>query len=835
MGIIFGQYDGTKSPLMKWYAEYTYERTSNTNVHVVMTVVGEIKNHKSTSYMGTGNGATVVVTATVDGVSKTYTLKQANETWQGDVNNPRSCSFEFDVASSTSGVSIPISYSVAPGRWTTASEVPTQSSSFSSPTLLYTPSTPEISNFHLGTSVPITIKQTHAELTHNVYWTLGERSGTVGTGIKNSVTFQTNVAWADQIPNATSGVGSIKCDTYAGDVLIGTRTIPFTAYVPDSVKPTCSVVVSLVNAYWGLAVKGYTKYKAEVAASGAYGSTISSYYISGGGYASSTPPYTSGVLNTVGDNKITVEVTDSRGRKGTAEATVKVYDYSPPSFSVAEAYRTDANKNKAKDGTYITTKATYSCSSVNGKNSVTCTVQYKKHLDASYTSAGSISSGGSVIFGNGALSLSAPYVVLLTLTDGIRNSSNPVTKEIPVGTMSRSFHIKKGGKGIGFGKIAETDNLVDSAWDIKAPNFQGKLNANDVVDASTMVVNAGTPTRKVIMNNNKRSEGYISRVALGLSNPSLAFSPALLSVGTNDGGTSWTDFTFETNGNMSSKAGTFVHSGNVGSYAVTPSNIQTYATPRKYWTSKVKGVTWSRLCYLGGHDLAGSYVLLNVRGMRTSVVYNDTFAITMSHYRAGTITKLSRSDYSVSGSYELRLVVSDDGNGYVEMKDNMAGATTSNEFSVYCNAEMFVAKECIGYTTVVSGETVPANCAVAASMEVTRDFENPPMVVGTEYLTTRFWNGKPLYTKLVEIGETPASGSSKSVNVAPAGSTIVSVSATGRSSDNLVCRTFPIYNNNGAIQATIRVTNQVDLTVSVHAWSFTSAYKVVAYVEYVKA
>ena len=475
MGIIFGQYDGTKSPLMKWHAEYTYERTSNANVHVIMTVVGEIKNHKSTSYMGTGNGATVVVTATVDGVSKTYTLKQANETWQGDVNNPRSCSFEFDVASSTSGVSIPISYSVAPGRWTTASEVPTQSSSFSSPALLYTPSTPTMSNVHLGSSVTIYTNQLHAELTHNIYWSLGGRSGTVGTGVKNSVTFQTNVAWADQIPNATSGVGSIKCDTYAGDVLIGTRTISFTAYVPDEVKPTCSVVVSLVNAYWGLAVKGYTKYKAEVAASGTHGSTISSYYISGGGYASSTPPYTSGVLNTVGDNKITVEVTDSRGRKGTAEATVKVYDYSPPSFSVAEAYRTDANKNKAKDGTYITTKATYSCSSVNGKNSVTCTVQYKKHLDASYTSAGSISSGGSVIFGNGALSLSAPYVVLLTLTDGIRNSSNPVTKEIPVGTMSRSFHIKKGGKGIGFGKIAETDNLVDSAWDVKAPKFQGNL------------------------------------------------------------------------------------------------------------------------------------------------------------------------------------------------------------------------------------------------------------------------------------------------------------------------------------------------------------------------
>lgn len=82
-------------------------------------------------------------------------------------------------------------------------------------------------------------------------------------------------------------------------------------------------------------------------------------------------------------------------------------------------------------------------------------------------------------------------------------------------------------------------------------------NMNDIADAANVYLNAGTVTRKIILTKTKNNQGYVSRVALGLTNPANQFSPAILSVGTNDGGTSWTDFYFNTSGRITSPAGTF--------------------------------------------------------------------------------------------------------------------------------------------------------------------------------------------------------------------------------------------------------------------------------------
>lgn len=143
MATTFGTYNGTIAPAMTWYATYEYTRTSNSNVQVIVTVVGDIINTSSSSYMGTG--ATVVVTATVNGSSQTYTLKSSSDTWAGNTNDPRSCSFTFNVASTSAGTSIPVSYSVAGSSCTAAAAVPTQSTTFSSPALLYT--NPTVNNF----------------------------------------------------------------------------------------------------------------------------------------------------------------------------------------------------------------------------------------------------------------------------------------------------------------------------------------------------------------------------------------------------------------------------------------------------------------------------------------------------------------------------------------------------------------------------------------------------------------------------------------------------------------------------------------------------------------
>ena len=136
MATTFGGYTGTVSPRMYWYASYDYLRISNSYVRVTLTVVGEIKNHASTSWMGTGNN--IVITGTAGGISQTYEIKSSSSSWYGNTNNPRSYTFTIDVPSSSAGASIGVSYSVAGTNYTAAAKVPTQSTSFSSPALLYT-------------------------------------------------------------------------------------------------------------------------------------------------------------------------------------------------------------------------------------------------------------------------------------------------------------------------------------------------------------------------------------------------------------------------------------------------------------------------------------------------------------------------------------------------------------------------------------------------------------------------------------------------------------------------------------------------------------------------
>lgn len=76
-------------------------------------------------------------------------------------------------------------------------------------------------------------------------------------------------------------------------------------------------------------------------------------------------------------------------------------------------------------------------------------------------------------------------------------------------------------------------------------------------DAVQKFVTVGTILRKTIVTAIKTGNGYISRVALGLTNPLSRFSPAILSVGVNDLGTEWVDYIFGQDGRISSPAGTF--------------------------------------------------------------------------------------------------------------------------------------------------------------------------------------------------------------------------------------------------------------------------------------
>src|SRR5699024_5067914 len=135
---------------------------------------------------------------------------------------------------------------------------------------------------------------------------------------------------------------------------------------PASVVPTLTGISFTridgeVPSDWGLYVKTKSKVKAAIAgAAGAYGSTIKSYSISGGGYSGTASSLTTGFLNAAGTITFTAKITDSRGRTATKTASMTVVDYAPPVLSSVAGFRCDSGGAGQDDGEYISLTASFS-------------------------------------------------------------------------------------------------------------------------------------------------------------------------------------------------------------------------------------------------------------------------------------------------------------------------------------------------------------------------------------------------------------------------------------------------------------------------------------------
>ncbi|MHB1316178.1 MAG: DUF859 family phage minor structural protein [Christensenellales bacterium] len=250
------------------------------------------------------------------------------------------------------------------GSFTTPSSYITGGNVSGSPALPTIPraTTPALSDsdFDMGTAIQVDLSsRASAGFTHTLSYAFGTATDTIITKTSStSVNFTPPVALAAQIPSAISGYGTLHCDTYSGDTLVGTKSVGFTLQVPSSVVPSISGVTPTnysANAAisgWNILVKGYSTLTLAAAAAGIYGSTIVSYKFEikkAGVVKFSTiqagVSWTSGLFSEAGtDYTYVVTVTDTRGRTATfTSGAFTVYDYSPPSISLANAFRSNVS------------------------------------------------------------------------------------------------------------------------------------------------------------------------------------------------------------------------------------------------------------------------------------------------------------------------------------------------------------------------------------------------------------------------------------------------------------------------------------------------------------
>lgn len=271
----------------------------------------------------------------------------------------------------------------------------TASGSFTLPTI---PRASEVacSSPYIGDNAIISIDKKSSAFTNTVTYKIGTLTGTVATKT-SSTTLQLNTsAIADQIyaliPDDTEIQGTIYCTTYNGSTQIGdTKSTTFNLYAKESVcKPDVSATIvdtnTSVTDITDKFIKYISKPKVTINATAKNSARIKSYSINlNDGQTSNLQENT---FDTIGSNKVTVSVTDSRGYPNKADSTLDMIDYIKLHINTISITRPEGTSNEAIlncNGAHYNGSFTDDVS-----NTLTATFKYRLSGTTEWTDGGSI-------------------------------------------------------------------------------------------------------------------------------------------------------------------------------------------------------------------------------------------------------------------------------------------------------------------------------------------------------------------------------------------------------------------------------------------------------------
>lgn len=207
----------------------------------------------------------------------------------------------------------------------------------------------------IGSPITINISRHSSTFKHTVRYVWGNRSGTIASNVDTSTTWMIPLDFANEIPNSTSGTGTIYVDTYSAGTKTGTQSTILTASIPQNMKPTLSnVTLTDANGVARGLLNGnnFLQIVSDIqvgfnGASGVYGSTITGYRaeIVNKNHVVTENGGRLGMMNFNGSATIRASVVDSRGRQSDArDITINVIEYFAPSLSFT-AVRTRESPN----------------------------------------------------------------------------------------------------------------------------------------------------------------------------------------------------------------------------------------------------------------------------------------------------------------------------------------------------------------------------------------------------------------------------------------------------------------------------------------------------------
>lgn len=329
-----------------------------------------------------------------------------------------------------------------------------------------------ISNFTLGNAITIPITKHSSSFTDSLTISLNGKSIKTVSNISNgaSVSFTTSELETiySSLPSSTTGTFTFKLTTKSGSTTIGTSSKSAVGTIPSSVKPSISNVAvseantSVIPSSFGVFVQNKSKIKFVTTSSGIYGSTISSIKVAFNNSNYTGATVTTGVIATSGTLTATITITDSRGRTASTTKSITVLAYAKPYLTTFTVARSDSNGTANASGSNAKVTFNGGVTSLNGKNTYSFVIKYKKTSESSYATKTITSSSNSV---NTSVVLSD--IDTESSYDFVGEVNDYFTKTTANRSLASAFvtvDYLNGGKGISFGKVAELENHLDVSF-----------------------------------------------------------------------------------------------------------------------------------------------------------------------------------------------------------------------------------------------------------------------------------------------------------------------------------------------------------------------------------
>ena len=329
-----------------------------------------------------------------------------------------------------------------------------------------------------GTACTIHMNK-QANFTHKVSYWFGNKKGTIATGVVDNCSWTPPTSLLDQIPNASTGSGTISVETYSGSTKIGeTKSCGFTLHLPNNSEPTIGTI-TLTEQHAGVKAKNanvtvqqISKKLVSVPVSAKYSASIKTVTCDGVTLSNNNGTYT-GYISNKSNGTYKITATDSRGLQSSNAAEQTFYEYDKP-FITATLKReseTSAEGTLSVSGSYSTILS----------NTLSMTIQ--RNDSSSPTTVLPSLSNGNISYSKSYTDLNyvQNFTIKVKATDGFGESVE-ATAVLGVGQYALwigKYNVKVGGKlnvgsDLTVGGNAVINGSISTLKEISATSFRYK-------------------------------------------------------------------------------------------------------------------------------------------------------------------------------------------------------------------------------------------------------------------------------------------------------------------------------------------------------------------------